>query len=35
VYNLQHGIKTIVGKSTGGALNITDKPMFFDGSSQV
>ncbi|KAI8644802.1 hypothetical protein BD408DRAFT_430233, partial [Parasitella parasitica] len=34
VYNLQHGIKNVVGKSTGGVLNMTALPMFFDGTSQ-
>ncbi|KAL7319878.1 hypothetical protein PS15m_002964 [Mucor circinelloides] len=34
VYNLQHGIKNVVGKSTGGVLNITASPMFFDGTNQ-
>ncbi|CAO3619185.1 unnamed protein product [Mucor hiemalis] len=33
VYNLQHGLKQIVGKSTGGVLNITSSPMFFDGTN--
>ena len=32
MFNLQHGIKQVVGKSTGGQLNITAPPMFFDGT---
>ncbi|KAG1047499.1 hypothetical protein G6F43_010054 [Rhizopus delemar] len=32
VYNLQHGNKVVVGQSTGGILNITSAPLFYDGS---
>lgn len=35
VYNLQHGNKVTVGQSTGGFLNITSTPLFFDGSSKI
>ncbi|GAA5809575.1 hypothetical protein MFLAVUS_002986 [Mucor flavus] len=32
VYNLQYGSRQIIGKSTGGFLNITSSSMFFDGT---
>lgn len=35
VYNLQHGNKVVVGQSTGGILNITSAPLFYDGSYNV